>query len=133
MLRALAGRLTERGTSGSGQPYDQSFPEAMAAPVTIVTPKGQAVDQPETTGREPVALSNTPCSGREFARVRIGQLGLESSFAANTDPAESDLTRLDEAVLGELLPGWEFYDVHTSDWRDLTRDAASGQCCGVAR
>ena len=28
-------------------------------------------------------------------------------------------------MLGELLPGWKFMYVHPSDWKDLTRDAAS--------
>ncbi len=43
VLRASAGRLSERNIR-VGQPYDQSFPEAgSAAPVTVVTPKGQAI------------------------------------------------------------------------------------------
>ncbi len=125
VLRASAGRLTERNIR-VGQPYDQSFPEkAIAAPVTVVTPKGQAVDSrlKPAGGVSQLHFEQTDLSGRY--QVRIGQLGLETSFAANTDPAESDLTRLDEAVLGELLPGWKFMYVHTSDWKDLTGDAAS--------
>ena len=49
VLRASAGRLTERNIR-VGQPYDQSFPEtALAAPVTVVTPKGQSVDAPSSS------------------------------------------------------------------------------------
>ena len=42
-------------------------------------------------------------------QVKIGPpLALDTSFAANTDPAESDLTKLDRAALAEILPGWNF-------------------------
>ena len=42
-------------------------------------------------------------------QVKVGPpLALESSFAANPDPAESDLAKLDRAGLAELLPGWKF-------------------------
>jgi hypothetical protein len=126
VLRASAGRLTERNIR-VGQPYDQSFPEtAAAAPATVVTPKGQSVAaklQP-AGGVSQFHFEQTELSG-EY-KLRIGPpVGVESSFAANTDPAESDLTKLDAAVLGELLPGWKFIYVHPSDWRELTRDAAS--------
>src|SRR5262249_23413853 len=126
VLRASAGRSTERNIR-VGQPYDQSFPEtAMAAPTTVVTPKGQSIStklQP-APGVSQLHFEQTDLSGRY--QVRIGPpLALESSFAANTDPAESDLSRLDEAVLGELLPGWKFMYIHPSDWKELTRNAAS--------
>jgi hypothetical protein len=126
VLRAAAGRSTERNIR-VGQPYDQSFPEtAMAAPTTVVTPKGQAITtklQP-AQGVSQLHFEQTDLSGRY--QVRIGlPLGLESSFAANTDPAESDLSRLDEAVLAELLPGWKFMYIHPSDWKELTRNVAS--------
>jgi hypothetical protein len=110
-----------------GQPYDQSFPEtALAAPTTVVTPRGQSV----ATKLKPAGdvsqfhFEQTDLSG--LYQVRIGPpLNLESAFAANTDPAESDLARLDQAVLGELLPGWNFLYVHPSNWKELTQDAAS--------
>jgi hypothetical protein len=126
VLRASAGRLNERNIR-VGQPYDQSFPEtALAAPASVVTPKGQAIAtklQP-AGGVSQFHFDQTDLSGKY--QVRIGPpLGLESSFAANPDPAESNLARLDQAVLGELLPGWKFMYVHPSYWRELTRDAAS--------
>ena len=56
--------------------------------------------------------------------MRIGPpLALESSFAANTDPAESDLTKLDRAALAELLPGWNF--LYLTNSRELTEDASA--------
>jgi hypothetical protein len=126
VLRASAGRLTERNIR-VGQPYDQSFPEkALAAPATVVTPGGQAV----ATKLKPAGdvsqfhFEQTDLSG--LYQVRIGPpLGQESSFAANTDPGESDLTRLDQAVLADLFPGWKYLYVHPSDWRELTQDARS--------
>ncbi len=126
ILRASAGRSTERNIR-VGQPYDQSFPDtAAAAATTVITPKGQAVAtklQP-AQGVSQLHFEQTDHSGRY--QVRIGPpLALESSFAANTDPAESDLSRLDESVLAELLPGWKFVYIHPSDWKELTRDAAS--------
>lgn len=126
VLRASAGRLSERNIR-VGQPYDQSFPEsALAAPATIVTPAGQAINTKlkPADGVSQFHFEQTDLAG-EY-QVRIGRpLSLESSFAANTDPVESDLTRLDQAALGELLPGWGYLYVHPSDWKELTQDARS--------
>ena len=44
-------------------------------------------------------------------------------FAANTNPAESDLTKLDRAALAEILPGWNFQYLTNS--RELAEDASS--------
>ncbi len=126
VLRASSGRLTERNIQ-VGQPYDQSFPEtAAAAQATVVTPRGQSLAsklQP-AGGVSRFHYEQTDLSG-EY-KLRIGPpLGVDSSFAANTDPAESDLAKLDGAVLGEILPGWRFIYVHPSDWNELTRNAAS--------
>ncbi len=126
VLRATAGRLSERNIR-VGQPYDQSFPEtALAAPATVVTPKGQAVTTRLSPARDvsQFHFEQTDLSG--LYQVRLGPpLDLESWFAANTDPAESELTRLDQAILGDLLPGWKFMYVHPSDWKELTQDAGS--------
>jgi Aerotolerance regulator N-terminal/von Willebrand factor type A domain len=126
VLHASAGRLTERNIR-VGQPYDQSFPEtALAAAATVVTPKRQAISTKlkPANGVSQFHFEQTDLSGPY--QVRVGPpLSLESSFAANTDPAESDLTRLDQAVLGDLLPGWQFMYVHPSNWNELTQDAGS--------
>ena len=50
-------------------------------------------------------------------------LALESSFAANTDPAESNLAKLDRAALTEILPGWNF--LYLNNPRELTEDASA--------
>jgi hypothetical protein len=58
--------------------------------------------------------------------VRIGPpLNVDSSFAANTDPAESDLVKLDESALKSQIPGWNFNYFDVANWKDLTGDAAS--------
>ena len=75
----------------------------------MVTPKGQAVTAKlqAAGGVSQFHFEQTDLSGAY--QVRIGPpLGLDSSFAANPDPAESDLAKLDQAVLAELLPGWKF-------------------------
>ena len=62
-------------------------------------------------------VDQTDVSGRY--EIRIGPpLARESSFAANTDPAESDLAKLDRAALAELLPGWNF--LYLTNSRELT-------------
>jgi hypothetical protein len=50
-------------------------------------------------------------------------LALDSTFAANPDPAESDLAKLDRQSLAETLPGWNF--AYFTDWQSLTKNAAS--------
>ncbi len=126
VLRASAGRLAERNIR-VGDPYDQSFPESgAAAPVTVLTPKGQSVStklQP-AGGVSQFHFEQTDLSGPY--QVKIGPpLGVDSSFAANTDPSESDLARLDQSALASLIPGWNFVYVYVTDWKDLTDDAGS--------
>jgi hypothetical protein len=126
VLRASAGRLSERNIR-VGQPFDQSYPEtALAAPATVFTPRGQSIATKLKPGGDvsQFHFEQTDLSG--LYQVRLGPpLSLEASFAANTDPAESDLTRLDQSLLGELLPGWKFLYVHPSDWRELIQGAGS--------
>ena len=124
VLRASAGRLSERNIR-VGQPFDQSFPAAgAAAPATVVTPRGQSIEtklQP-AGGVSQFHFTETDLSGRY--QVKIGPpLLLESSFAANTDPAESDLTKLDRAALTEAVPGWNFQYLTNS--KELTADAST--------
>ncbi len=126
VLRASAGRLHERNIR-VGQPYDQAFPEtALAAPTTVVTPKGQAIAgrlRP-SGGVSQFHFEQTDLAGRY--QVKIGApLGQESSFAANTEPAESELARLDQVALGAAIPGWNFLYLHPSNWKELSGEAAS--------
>jgi hypothetical protein len=124
VLRASAGRISERNIR-VGQPFDQSFPAlGVAAPVTVKTPKGQSVAAKlqAVGGVSQFHFEQTDLSG--FYQVKIGPpLTLDSSFAANTDPAESDLTKLDRTALKELLPSWNFQYLTNS--KELTEDASS--------
>ncbi len=109
VMRASAGRFAERNIR-VGQPFDQSFPATGAgAAVTVVTPKGQSVATKlqAAGGVSQFHFENPELSGRY--QVKIGPpLSLESSFAANPNPAESDLTKLDRGALAEAVPGWNF-------------------------
>jgi von Willebrand factor type A domain/Aerotolerance regulator N-terminal len=124
VLRAAAGRIQGRNIR-VGQPFDQSFPESgAAAAVTVVTPKGQPVDgklQP-AGGTSQFHFEQTDLAGAY--QVRVGPpLVLDSSFTANTDPAESNLAKLDRASLSELLPGWNF--AYLTNTQELKKDASS--------
>ncbi len=126
ILRASAGRLAERNIR-VGDPYDQSFPESgAAASVNVTTPKGLSIStklQP-AGGVSQFHFEQTDLSGPY--QVKIGTpLSVDSSFAANTDPSESDLARLDQSALASLIPGWNFVYVYVTDWKDLTDDAGS--------
>jgi hypothetical protein len=124
VLHAAAGRLAERNIK-VGQPFDQSFATAsISAPASVVTPRGQAVAAKLTASGSTSQLhfEQTELSGPY--QVRIGPpVGVESSFAANPDPAESDLAKLDPTALEQRLPGWNF--VHMTNVSELTQSAAS--------
>ena len=96
ILQAAAGRLAERNIK-VGQPYDQSFPAAgAAATVTVTNPKGQpaAARLKGAGGFSELHFTQTELSGPY--QLRIGPpLALESTFAADPDPAESNLAKLD--------------------------------------
>jgi Aerotolerance regulator N-terminal/von Willebrand factor type A domain len=124
VIRASAGRLAERNIR-VGQPFDQSFPAGGAgAAVTVAPPKGQPVStklQPGG-GVSQFHFEQTDLAGQY--QVKIGPpLSLESSFAANPDPAESDLTKLDRAALADAIPGWNF--LYLTNSKELALDVAS--------
>jgi hypothetical protein len=124
IFRASAGRLSERNIR-VGQPFDQSFPlTGVASPVTVTNRKGTVVASKllGAGGVSQFHFEQTDLAGPY--QVRIGPpLAKDSAFAANTDPAESTLTKLDRSALTELLPGWTF-DYRT-DFRELTRDSSA--------
>jgi hypothetical protein len=124
ILQAAAGRMTERNIK-VGQPFDQTFAAAgAAAPVTILTPKRQALATKlkGAGGVSQLHFEQTELSGPY--QVKIGPpLAVESSFAANPDPAESDPAKLDKAGLTDRLPGWSF--TYLWDWKELTKSATS--------
>ena len=124
VLEAASGRLAERNIR-VGQPFDQSFPvTAAAGPVAVITPRGQMVETrlKSSGGASLLHFEQTELSGAYQVRIGPPQ-GSESAFAANPDPAESDLSRLDSTALQAQFPGWSF--MHLTNWHELTRSAAS--------
>ncbi len=124
ILQAAAGRLAERNIK-IGQPYDQAFPaSAASASASVVTPRGLAVVTrlKAAGGVSQLHFEQTELSGTY--QVRIGPTpAIETAFAANPDPAESDPAKLDQSTLEQRLPGWNF--VHLTNWRELTKSSAS--------
>src|SRR5258708_5053343 len=106
------------GTGGVGRPLDQALPASgTAAAVPVVLPDGQAVPAKlqASGGVSQLHFEKPELSGAY--QVKVGPpLALESTFAANPDPAESDPAKLDRAGLAEALPGWSFaYLTHSQD------------------
>jgi hypothetical protein len=124
VIQAAAGRLAERNIR-VGQPYDQTFSAAGAlAPATVVTPRGQTVATRLGVSGETSLLHFEQTDLAGTYQVRVGPpLALESAFAANPDPAESNLEKLDQPGLQQRLPGWNF--TYLTNWRELTRSAVS--------
>ena len=124
VFEAAAGKLAERNVR-VGQPLDQSLPgSGTSAPVTVVTPDGRKLPSKlrASGGLSQLHFEDTEISGAY--QVRIGPpLALDSVFAANPDPAESDPAKLDRAGLAEALPGWNF--AYLTNWKELTDNAAS--------
>jgi hypothetical protein len=124
MLVAASGRLAERNVR-VGQPLDQALPPAgTAAAVAVVLPDGQSVPTKlqAAGGVSQLHFEKTELSGAY--QVKVGPpLVLESTFTANTNPAESDPTKLDRAGLADAMPGWSF--AYLTNWKELTRSATS--------
>jgi hypothetical protein len=75
-----------------------------------------------TGGLSQLHFEQTELSGTY--QVRIGPpLTVESTFAADPDPAESDLAKLDRSALEQRLPGWSFSLLTNS--LELSQSAAS--------
>jgi von Willebrand factor type A domain/Aerotolerance regulator N-terminal len=124
VLLASAGKLSQRNIR-VGQPFDQSFSAAGAsAPVTVITPRKQSIEtklQP-AGGVSQFHFERTDSAG-EYD-VKVGPpLSSDTMFAANTNPAESDLTKLDRAGLIEFFPGWNF--LYLTNSRELAEDSSS--------
>jgi hypothetical protein len=124
IYEAASGRLAERNVR-VGQPLDQALPASgTASAVTVVLPDGQAVPAKlqASGGVSQLHFEKTELSGAY--QVKVGPpLALESTFAANPDPAESDPAKLDRAGLADALPGWSF--AYLTNWRELTDNAKS--------
>jgi hypothetical protein len=124
MLVAASGRLAERNVR-VGQPLDQALPPSgTAAAVAVVLPDGQSVPTKlqAAGGVSQLHFEKTELSGAY--QVKVGPpLVLESTFTANTNPAESDPTKLDRAGLADAMPGWSF--AYLTNWKELTQSASS--------
>ena len=124
IMQAASGRLAERNVR-VGQPFDQALPASAAgAPVEVTRP--DEVRMPaklKAAGDVSVFhFEETDLSGAY--RAKFGPpLALESIFAANPDPAESDPLKLDRAGLVDAVPGWAF--TYLTNWKDLTGNASS--------
>jgi hypothetical protein len=124
VVRAAAGRLAERNVK-VGQPLDQALPSSgSGAAATVTTPAASTVPAKLTLDGDVsrFRFEDTDLSGSY--RVQVGPpLVVESLFAANTDPAESQLDKLDKSALALAVPGWDFnyYD----DWRGLMQAPTS--------
>jgi hypothetical protein len=124
VLQAAAGRLAERNIK-VGQPLDQSFDAAaVSGSASVVTPRGQrvAVKLTASGSASQLHFEQTELSGPYQVRIEP-PVAVERSFAANPDPAESDLAKLDRTALEQRLPGWNF--VHMTNVSELTQSAAS--------
>ncbi len=124
IFEAASGRLAERNVR-VGQPFDQALP-ASAAGTSVEITRPDEVRQPsKLQAAGDVSLfhfEETDLSGPY--RARFGPpLAVESLFAANPDPAESDPLKLDRAALGQAVPGWKF--TLMDNWRDLSDNATS--------
>jgi Aerotolerance regulator N-terminal/von Willebrand factor type A domain len=124
VLQAASGRLAERNIR-VGQPYDQSFPLAgPSVTATVAPPRGQPLVTrlQGAGGTSQLHFEQTELAGRY--QVRIGPpLTVENAFSASSDPAESDLSKLDQLALQERLPGFSF--VHLTNVKELARSAVS--------
>jgi len=124
VMQASAGPIAERNIR-VGQPFDQSFPaSAGTSGVTVVNPKGvtTATKLQSAGGVSQLLFENTDLSGRYQARV-ASPTPEEISFAANPDPLESDLAKLEKPELAEVAPGWNV--LYLTNWRELTENAES--------
>jgi hypothetical protein len=124
IFEAASGRLAERNVR-VGQPLDQALPAGgTAAAVSVVLPDGQRVPTKlqASGGSSQLHFERTDLSGTY--QVEFGPpLVLESTFTANTNPAESDPAKLDRAGLAEAVPGWSCD--YLTNWKELTESATS--------
>ncbi len=124
IFEAASGRLAERNVR-VGQPLDQALPASAAGTPVEVTRPDEVRAPTKLKASGDVSLfhfEETDLSG--MYRAKFGPpLAVESTFAANPDPIESDPLKLDRAGLIDAVPGWAF--TYLTNWKDLTQSAAS--------
>ena len=124
VLQAASGKLAERNVR-VGQPFDQALPASSSGAAVEVTRPDEVRAPSKVKPAGDVSLfhyEETDLSGAY--RAKFGPpLAIESIFAANPDPIESDPFKLDRAGLTDAVPGWAF--TYLTNWKDLTNNAAS--------
>jgi von Willebrand factor type A domain/Aerotolerance regulator N-terminal len=124
ILQAASGRLAERNVR-VGQPFDQALPASASGASVEVTRPDEVHTPSKLKPSGDVSLfhfEETDLSGAY--RAKFGPpLALESIFAANPDPIESDPFKLDRAGLTDAVPGWAF--TYLTNWKDLTANSTS--------
>lgn len=124
ILQACVGKLRERNVQ-VGQPFDHALPPSgEEASATITRPDGRSTTTKTRNEGDltRLVIEDTELSGNY--QVKFGPpLASQTSFSANTDIAESDLTKLDREGLAQALPGWSFS--YFTDWQSLTRNASA--------
>ena len=125
ILQAAAGRLAERNLR-VGRPIDQVLPAASANTLASVTrPDGGKV-QVKIKADDDVSrfhYEETDLSGAYKVQYVGTADAKDLTFAADPDPIESDLIKLDKSSLAAAIPGWKFS--YMTNWKDLTGNAAS--------
>jgi hypothetical protein len=99
-------------------------PTAVEVPVTVELPKGQSVARrmaPHDTV-DYFLFDQTYRSGG-YRLVFGPPVATNDLFAANVDPKESDLSRIEPDELRELLPGWRF--VYLTNWQAIASGKSS--------
>lgn len=109
VTQAAAGRVGGRNVR-VGQPMEQDLPASAAgAPASIRRPDGRTVPAKVAAAGDVAQLRFEETDIEGPYQVKLGApANLDSTYAANPDPAESDPRKLDRAGLAEALPGWNF-------------------------
>lgn len=124
LFQSAAGRQTERNVD-VGKPIDQALPlqgDGAAATIVLPTSRTETARIVADGDVSRFRFAETDRSGPY--RVKIGPpLVLESLFAANVDPIESALEKLDARGLATAIPSWDFQ--YFDDWRKLMQAPAA--------
>jgi hypothetical protein len=124
VLQAASARLSERNVR-VGQPFDQALPASAAGAAIEITRPDEVRASSKLKAAGDVSVfhyEDTDLSGAY--RARFGPpMAVESIFAANPDPIESDPLKLDRSGLKDAVPGWDF--TYLTNWKDLTGNASS--------
>lgn len=123
LFQAAAGKQSER-TVTVGKAIDLPLPaNGEGAPATVVLPNSRTAPSRITADGDVSRFRFEETDRSGPYRVKVGPpLVLESLFAANPDPLESALEKLDAKGLAVAVPGWEFQ--YFDDWRKLMQTPA---------